>query len=64
MKRNKLIKYLLTNGCALRREGAGHSIYENLITGKRTSIPRHSEIKDTVCNEICKQLEVPKIKYF
>ena len=62
MKRIKLIQYLNNNGCALRREGAGHSIYENFITGKRTSIPRHSEIKDTVCNEICKQLEIPKIK--
>ena len=62
MKRNQLIKYIIENGCIFKREGSNHSIYMNLQTGKRTAIPRHSEIKDTFCNEICKQLGVPKIK--
>ena len=61
MKRNKFLQHLHDNDCFLRREGAAHSIYENLVTGKKTSIPRHSEIKDTVCNEICKQLGIDKI---
>jgi predicted RNA binding protein YcfA (HicA-like mRNA interferase family) len=62
MKRNKLIKHLFSNGCVLKREGASHSIYINLKTGKRNAIPRHIEIGDDLCNEICKQLGIPKIK--
>ena len=62
MKRNQLIQLLENHDCAFKREGSNHSIYMNLKTGKRTAIPRHSEIKDSLCNEICKQLEVPKIK--
>jgi mRNA interferase HicA len=62
MKRNKLIKHLLDNNCVFKREGAGHSIYKNLTTGKRTAVPRHIEIKDVVCNVICKELDIPKIK--
>ena len=62
MKRNKLIKYLLDNGCALKREGGDHTLYINLITGNRSAIPRHTEIGDVLCNEICKQLGIEKIK--
>jgi len=62
MKRNQLIQHLDNHDCIFKREGSNHSIYMNLKTRKRTAIPRHSEIKDTLCNEICKQLGVPKIK--
>jgi predicted RNA binding protein YcfA (HicA-like mRNA interferase family) len=62
MKRSQLIKHIIENGCIFKREGSNHSIYMNLKTGKKTAIPRHNEIKDTFCNEICKQLEIPKIK--
>ena len=62
MKRSQLIKYLHHNACIFEREGSGHTIYKNLTAGKRTAIPRHAEIKDIVCNEICKQLGIPKIK--
>ena len=62
MKRYQLIKHLDIHGCIYKREGSNHEIYMNLKTRKRTAIPRHNEIKDTLCNEICKQLGVPKIK--
>ena len=62
MKRNQFINHLESHGCIFKREGSGHSIYMNLMSRKRTAVPRHSEIKDTLCNEICKQLGVPKIK--
>jgi predicted RNA binding protein YcfA (HicA-like mRNA interferase family) len=62
MKRNQLIKYLNNNGCIFRREGSNHTIFINLITGKRTAIPRHGEIDDDLCVDICKQLGIPKIK--
>jgi mRNA interferase HicA len=62
MKRNQLLQHLDNHGCIFKREGSSHSIYMNLKTRKRTAVPRHSEIKDALCNEICKQLGVPKIK--
>ena len=30
----------------------------------RIPIPRHAELGDIFCNEICTQLGIPKIKYF
>ena len=62
MKRNQLIKHLNETGCLFFREGSNHTIYYNPKTNKIAPIPRHNEIKDTFCNEICKQLGVPKIK--
>jgi mRNA interferase HicA len=62
MKRNQLIQHLENHGCIFKREGSNHSIYMNSKTRKRTAVPRHTEIKNTLCNDICKQLDVPKIK--
>jgi mRNA interferase HicA len=62
MKRNKIIKYILANGCALKREGGDHTLFINLINGNRSAVPRHTEISDLLCNDICKQLGIPKIK--
>ena len=62
MKRNKLIKHINAHGCFLDREGSNHSVFVNHETLKTSAIPRHNEIKDTMCNVICKQLGIPKIK--
>ncbi len=62
MKRSVFIKYIHANGCRLDREGANHSLYKNSSTGKKSAIPRHTELPDMLCNVICKQLGVPKIK--
>jgi len=62
MKRQKLIKHLLINNCALEREGANHSWYKNIKTGYRSAVPRHTEISDILASIICKQLGIPKIK--
>lgn len=59
MKRRALLKHLKEHGCELRREGTRHSIYQNIGTGKRTSVPRHSEIDNTTARKICAQLEIP-----
>ena len=61
MKRNQLIKYLTKNGCVLDREGGNHSIYFNPKTNKTFAVPRHTEIKDTLCDVICKQAGIPKM---
>ena len=62
MKRDKFIKYLDKQGCILYREGGNHTVFLNPKTNKVTAIPRHREIDDIFCNDICKQLGIPKIK--
>lgn len=58
MKRLKLIKHLLGNGCQLLREGKGHSIYFNARNNKISTIPRHPDIKQFTAEKICKDLEI------
>jgi len=62
MKRNKIIKHLTENGCIWDREGSNHTIYYNPRSNKVSAVPRHNEIDNNLCNEICKQLDIPKIK--
>ncbi|MBA2442572.1 MAG: type II toxin-antitoxin system HicA family toxin [Rubrobacter sp.] len=59
MKRRGLLRHLADHGCELRREGSKHSIYRNAATGKRTSVPRHTEIDDLTARKICEQLDIP-----
>ena len=58
VKRKELIKYLLANGCFLKREGSRHSIYSTLDGVSIVAVPRHNEIKVIVANEICKQADL------
>jgi hypothetical protein len=62
MKRNILVKHLNANNCIPFREGSSHTIIINVINKKKTALPRHNEIGDLLANEICKQLDIPKIK--
>lgn len=59
MKRTEFIKHLRKNNCELLREGGSHSVFKNLISGKSSTVPRHSELKDVLCKKICKDLEIP-----
>ena len=61
MKRGDLLRYLERCGCKLEREGSRHSIYRNPATGKKTSVPRHTEIDNRLARNICKQLDVPPV---
>ena len=58
MKRSNFIKELLEAGCYLKRHGSKHDIYANPANGKQTPVPRHTEIKDTLCQLIRKQLGI------
>ena len=58
MKRKKLIRHLLMHNCRLLREGSRHSIWQNIISGKLTAVPRHKEIKDLLVRKICKDLDI------
>jgi predicted RNA binding protein YcfA (HicA-like mRNA interferase family) len=61
MKRLKMTRHLENNHCTLVREGSSHSIYMNMLTGKKSSVPRHAEIDDILVQKICKQLDIPQL---
>jgi predicted RNA binding protein YcfA (HicA-like mRNA interferase family) len=59
MKRRALLSHLQEHGCVHVREGASHSIYTNPQTGRKESVPRHTEIKKHLARSICRRLSVP-----
>jgi len=56
VKRHDLIRELVAEGCYLKRHGRKHDIYINPKNGKKAPIPRHPEIKESLCELIKKQL--------
>jgi len=59
VKRVDLVRHLEAHGCALLREGGGHSVYVQRRTRKVSTVPRHREINDFLARTICRDLEVP-----
>ncbi|MBK1633926.1 addiction module toxin, HicA family [Thiohalocapsa halophila] len=53
------LNYLVA-GCYLKRHGSRHDIYANPATGKQAPVPRHPEIRESLCRLIRRQLEVPQ----
>jgi mRNA interferase HicA len=56
MKRKEFIHELEKSGCVLHRHGSRHDIYLNPANGQKSPVPRHTEIKDSLCRLIRKQL--------
>ncbi len=56
MKRESFLKELDNSGCVLKRHGKRHDLYINPKKGKIAPVPRHQEIRDTLCSLIRKQL--------
>jgi len=56
MKRQDLVRELEQNGCLFERHGKRHDIYLNPANGKKAPVPRHTEIKETLCRMIRRQL--------
>jgi hypothetical protein len=50
---------LNVHNCGFIKHGTKHDKYMNYDNGKRTMIPRHTEIDSDLCALICKQLEIP-----
>ncbi|MEK7263527.1 MAG: type II toxin-antitoxin system HicA family toxin [Bacteroidota bacterium] len=59
MKRREFIRELEQHQCFLKRHGSNHDIYMNALNGRKSSLPRHNEIKETLCTLIRKQLGIP-----
>ncbi len=60
MKRKALIAELEQAGCYLARSRGKHDIYKNQANNKSAPIPRHTEIKNTLCQLIRKELGLAK----
>ena len=58
MKRHALLAHLREQGCVLVREGAKHSWWGNPQNGRRSAVPRHSEIGDYIARKICRDLGI------
>lgn len=56
MKRKEFIRELVRSGCYLRRHGKSHDIYANARNGRKSAVPRHAELKKSLCELIRKQL--------
>jgi predicted RNA binding protein YcfA (HicA-like mRNA interferase family) len=56
LKREAFIKELDKSGIFLKRRGKKHDLYLNPKTGRVAPVPRHKEIRDTLCFLIKKQL--------
>ena len=56
MNRNQFVQELVRAGCYLKRSGARHDLYANTRTRKTAPVPRHAEIKDSLCRLIRRQL--------
>jgi len=60
MKRRALIAHLTAQGCHLVREGAKHSWWGNPANGRRSAVPRHTEVGDILTRKICRDLGIPQ----
>ena len=60
MKRGNFVRELVRAGCYLKRHGKRHDIYANPASGKQAPVPRHPEIKESLCGLIRQQLGIPE----
>ena len=58
MKREAFLRELAQKGCVLHRHGGRHDLYLNPTNGKKAPVPRHSEIRESLCRLIRKQLDL------
>ena len=52
MKRRQLIRELVDAGCYLERHGSRHDLYCNPRNGRKAPVPRHTEIGDSLCDQL------------
>lgn len=59
MKIKNFLRHLQHNHCLQIREGGNHSIFQNYVNKKISSVPRHKEVKNNLVKKICRDLEIP-----
>ena len=63
VKRIEFIQHLANQRCFLHRHGSKHDIYQNYLTKKKTTVPRHPNLDRLLCNLICKNWVFPKYNH-
>jgi len=58
LKRLDFIRELVKAGCHLKRHGGRHDIYMNPKNVRKSPVPRHAEIKESLCELIRNQLGI------
>jgi len=58
VKRTAFLRELAEKGCILERHGGRHDLYRNPANGRKAPVPRHNELKDSLCRLIRRQLEL------
>jgi len=58
MKRRDLLAHLQAQDCRLLREGGSHSWWHHSGSGKRSAVPRHTEINNHLVRKICRDLGI------
>ncbi|MFI5362975.1 MAG: type II toxin-antitoxin system HicA family toxin [Elusimicrobiota bacterium] len=58
MNRRDFIRDLTAAGCLLHRHGKKHDIYVNPANGRKSSLPRHNELRDSLCKAVRSQLGI------
>ncbi|MBI5242549.1 MAG: type II toxin-antitoxin system HicA family toxin [Elusimicrobia bacterium] len=58
MNRREFVRELVDAGCYLKRHGGRHDIFGNPRNGRTAPVPRHNEIRDSLCTLIRKQLGI------
>jgi mRNA interferase HicA len=56
VKRREFLRELASAGCHLKRHGKKHDLYVNPRNGRKVPVPRHTELKDSLCRLIRAQL--------
>ena len=56
MKRRAFLKELTQEGCKFHRHGGRHDLYINPANGRKAPVPRHSELRNSMCRLIRQQL--------
>jgi mRNA interferase HicA len=56
VRRRECIRERVEAGCYVQRHGKKHDIYANPRAGKKAPVPRHSEVKESLCDLIRRQL--------
>ncbi|MBS1488150.1 MAG: type II toxin-antitoxin system HicA family toxin [Bacteroidetes bacterium] len=58
MKTINFVKHLHSHNCFLIREESNHSVFQNQLNKKISSVPRHREVKKFLVKKICKDLDI------
>ena len=58
MKRAAFLRELAQKGCVLHRHGGRHDLIANPANGQKAPIPRHTEMKESLCRIIRRQLGI------